>query len=272
MTKSNNCQSLREIIDGIGKTLGKETPTIPLPDGIPSLTFSLHGIVSSELWVVGAYTGSGKTFLALQFALKAAQEEKRTLFFSLEMAKEQLAKRIWAALANVDPFKFDFAGLTSEELERVRAAKKEMDSLPLFLVDDTYKISDMSKVATDQAVDLVIVDFIQNILPEKNETEYEKLTNGIISLQKLGKEIDSAVLVCSQLSNMEAKEGTSSSIIGLKGSGALSAAADVIFWLEKDRDSQDDRRKKLFIRKNRRGENGVTRLELTFPNGFFEER
>jgi replicative DNA helicase len=268
-------QRASEVLEKVFENIREKKRVIPFPKELPGLTRHLKGIFQSELWIIGGYTSSGKTFLALQMALAAAQAGFKTAYISLEMSVESLVMRIWASLAGISPMNLQFGNLTLQEIEKSKSAKTKIDQLPLYLTDSLYGIYEIEKAIREFLPDLVLIDFIQNLLSERTESEYEKISNGIIALQKLAKELNNSVIVCSQISNFEAKQGVDSSIIGLKGSGTLSSAADLVLWLEKPKGKQEFsdecNKRSLYIRKNRRGSNFYLDVVLDFPNGIFRE-
>lgn len=266
---------LKRVDEILGETeIRKSGALLPLPKELPTLSNNLKGFLKSELWIIGGYTSSGKTFLSLQMALEVARANLKVAYFSLEMSAEALILRLWGSLAGITPLKMQFGDLTLEELNKIKSTREEIKKLPLYFTDSVYQVSGILETLEDFCPDLVIVDFIQNILPEKAEAEYEKLSTGIITFQKLAKELNCPFIVCSQVSNAEAKEGVNSSIMGLKGSGGLSAAADLVLWIEKSKagdEFKEEPKKRLYIRKNRRGSNFYLDMQLTFPNGLFKE-
>lgn len=273
MTGENKSHRLNDILAEVVTKIGdSKRKKIVLP--MKGLSKHLVGLLEGELWILGGYTSSGKSFMALQFALEAATQGFSVGFYSLEMSREALALRIWASLCNITPMRLEFGRVLPEELERKKVSKDYLKDLNFYIHDDLYSIDKI--LESSKVYDLVIIDFIQNLLPGRREDEYHKLSNAIVKIQKSAKANKNTYLVCSQLSNLEAREGTSSKIIGYKGSGGLAAACDVGLLLEKkvDYNAKESERESytLYCRKNRRGSLFKIPLEFKFPNGMFKEK
>jgi len=265
-------QIISQVLEEIVGRMGSSQNKILLPGLIPSMNKKIVGILQSELWILGGYSSSGKTFLSLQVALEASLTNWKVLYVSLEMAQTALALRLWASLAQVQPLKLQFGLFSAEEIERIKKAKEIIKNLDFYFCDSLYGISAIEKVIRELKPNLVIIDYLQNLLPDgREQSEYYTLSNGIVKLQKLAKEMMIAIWCCSQVSNVEAKEGVSSKIIGYKGSGGLAAACDVGLWLERKTKYKETPKFGLYCRKNRRGNLFKVNLELRFPNGIFCE-
>lgn len=244
--------------------------------GFPTIDKAYFGLAPKEVTVIGAYTGSGKTFFCLQLALNIARQKKRVPYFSLEMPSEALVARVWANISKVHPTRIEFGMLTPEEFKKKQDSRTELLSLSDYLAfdDNSYTveaikqtISDLTK--QDKKPDVVFVDFLQNLQSPKEE--YAKLSESIVELQRFAKETDTAWIFVSQVSNEEAKAGTESKIIGYKGSGGVAAAADFGLWLERSVDysatESDSQQVDLTFRKVRRGPNKKISLKYSFPSG-----
>ncbi len=265
-------QKVDKILETITENIGKKKQEIKLPPQIPILNKKLIGLLGGELWILGGYASSGKTFLALQIALEASKQGFMSTYFSLEMSKEALVLRLWASLANVQPLRLMFGQFLPEEFEKIRKAKEKLKDLNLWFSDNLYHLSAIEKEIRQTKPDLVILDYIQNLLPERGEDEYTRLSNGIVRLQGLAKQLSSTIVCCSQVSNIEAKAGAYSKVIGYKGTGGLAAACDVGLWLERELGYGKKKQKvRLYCRKNRRGNLFKTTLVLSFPDGIYEE-
>lgn len=248
--------------------------------GFPTIDRRYFGFAPKEVWVVGAYTGSGKTFFCLQIALNIAKQNKRVVYFSLEMPSEALVARLWGNFAELHPARLEFGMLNLEEYQAKRSGREELLKLKdyFFFDDSCYTVVAIRNVINDlvrisKKPDLCIVDFLQNIQSPKDE--YERLSETVVALQQYAKQIDTTFLAASQVSNVEAKEGIKSKIIGFKGSGSIAAAADFGLWLEVKTEYNREIKTQgidLYFRKCRRGPNYKIPLVINFPSGKVTEK
>jgi replicative DNA helicase len=238
------------------------------------------GIVPKELWVIGAYTGTGKTFFGLQLALNILRQKKKVAYFSLEMASEALLARIWGNIAGLSAMNLEYGLLKKEEYQDKLKAKEELDSYEdsLFLIDNSYNLYQIKQALSDldragKKPDVVFIDFIQNLQGSKDE--YSKLTEATVEIQKFAKEKELSFMVLSQIANAYVDGAESSKIIGYKGSGGIATGADFGLWLTKEIDYNSvtkTQNLELLFRKVRRGPQNKIPLKLTFPGGRIEER
>lgn len=255
-------------------------PNSLIATGFPTIDSKYFGFAPKELWVLGAYTGSFKSYFCLQLALNLILSKRRVLYFSLEMPSEALLARIWGNLSGLSATKLEFGMLDIEEFAIKEKAKDQLLTLSdlLYFDDSSYSLPSIKNTITDliricKKPDLIILDFIQNL--QGVSEEYQRLSNSIVEIQKYSKQFDASILVVSQVSNVEAKEGANSKIIGYKGSGGLAAAADFGLWLEKKTEFEkvsDSQQVDLYFRKVRRGPNFRIQLEVEFPGGKVKEK
>lgn len=248
-----------------------------IPTGFVKLDAFLDGgFFLKELVVVGAHTGIGKSQIAGQILLTAASDGFKCAYFSLEISNEMVLSRMIGAIANIKPTQIRFGNLTPEEYSQRLEIESEVVSLGelLSLYDDCYELDNLVQEIKQNKYDLVIIDFIQNIM-DKVTDEYSRMTKVALTLQKLAKETGSCIVVLSQLSNTAAKDGIRSKTIEYKGSGGIAMVADLGIILERPQNenyTQSDGIE-LTIKKNRRGLSGVTfRLGYSLPGGLLYEK
>lgn len=260
-----------------------ENATLPdriIKTGLRQIDEKYLGICPKEVWTIGAYTGSCKTFFVLQISLNIAKQHKRVLYFSLEMPSEALLARLWGNIAVIDATRLEYGLLNPQEFQKKKDSQQDLEDLDNYLMfkDNVYtvagiknEISDCEK--SDKKPDIVIVDFIQNLQSE--DDEYTKLSEAMVDFQQFAKEKDFSFILCSQVSNDEAKAGTNSSIIGYKGSGAIAHASDMGLWLNKTTDynvANSFLEIDVYMRKVRRGPNAKLPFTVVFPGGRVKER
>ena len=172
--------------------------------GIRDLDETITGLNRSDLLLLAARPGMGKTSFALNIARHAAvAEEKKVAFFSLEMTKEQLASRLLSTEAMVGGTKLRTGKLSEEEWVRLIEAGDVLSKSQLYF-DDTPGITvpEMkAKLRRLKDVDLVIIDYLQLMQGARRiENRVQEISEITRNLKIMAKEINVPVITLSQLS------------------------------------------------------------------------
>jgi replicative DNA helicase len=172
------------------------------PTGIGELDLVTTGIREGELWGVGALPGRGKTSLALQLAMTSVERGDPTLFFSLEMSREELVRRMIGEKFGVWNLR-NLQAMAEGTWSQVREYAAEIASWPLF-IDDSARLfaTDIAARARlgirQRKAKLVIVDYLQLIRGKEKELR-ERVGNAANILRALAKETKVPVVMLSQL-------------------------------------------------------------------------
>lgn len=227
---------ITDVLDRGRKIYNKEIkPGISTP--IKLLTERTGGWRRTELIILAARPGTGKTAFALTNALDAVKQNIPTAFFSLEMSKEQLTARILSMEYKIDNQKFNVHGLRPEEQYTIQEGYKKLSKLPLF-IDDTASLTieqlqiKAKRLKSKYGIQFIVIDYLQLMTGKgKNrEQEIAKISRG---LKKIAKDLDIPVFALSQLSRaVETRGGTKRPLLSdLRESGAIEADADVVMFL-----------------------------------------
>ncbi len=226
------------------------------------------GFLPSQIWVLGANTGIGKSFVILQLALNVLKQKGKVMLFSTEMDRKLNMMRLIGNLAGVGTIRLVKGLLDEDEKLAVKEAVAELKSYrdDLVIYDSIYSVEEMrlkiKKQQLEKKVDLVIVDFLQNLTGPENI--YERMSNAAIALQKIAQEQKITILLVSQVSQAAAG-WQSKEAIEYKGAGEIAMIADVGLWMMKDKDIKDQR--VIYLRKVRHGQTGCFNVKLSFPSG-----
>lgn len=245
-----------------------------IPTGLQKIDHRLTGLHPGWLVYIGARPGEGKTALALQLALHAAEKGHRVLFASLEMSGVELATRAICARAMISYTKIRRGALAASDWQRFVTASGELAGMPVDLYD-AGKITVpqiMSRVRHTKP-ELLVVDYVGLVTPHRyhnrKDIELAEISGG---LKAIAKEARIPVVVPVQLNrNFSKREDKSLSLEDLRDSGAFEQDADVVYLLqrvEKDPQSVD-----LKCAKFRHGPTGIDRLRwdadiTSFRDGF----
>jgi replicative DNA helicase len=172
------------------------------PTGIDALDLSTTGIRPGELWGVGALPGRGKTSLALQFAKASAERGDPVLFFSLEMAREELVRRLIGEKFGAWHLR-NVGSMSDQNWAQVKEYAAEIATWPLF-IDDSARLFAIDIAARarlgirQRKAKLIIIDYLQLIRGKEREIR-DRVGNAANVLRALAKETKVPVVVLSQL-------------------------------------------------------------------------
>jgi len=243
--------------------------------GFVDLDNRLAGMQDSNLLILAARPGIGKTTLALNIALQSATKNKTPVgFFSLEMSKEELVDRLLVGQADIDAWRLKTGRLSDDDYKRLTEAMGELSESPIF-VDDTPGASILEmrtkarKLKMEKNIKLLIVDYLQLVDAGKRfDSRVNEVSFVSQNLKNLARELKIPVLAISQLSRAVEQRGTRKpQLSDLRESGSIEQDADVVMFLYLEQESEDilDQNKKLiklFIAKHRNGATGE--MDLMF--------
>lgn len=254
---------------------------------IPALDEVTGGFIPTHVWIVGAYTGTGKTFFLVQMILNILKQGKTVMMISTEMDRKMIMLRLLGNLCGIKPLKIMRGQLDDYELEQLDKAKQQLRSYKnqLFIVDNVYTTHEIrlkaKKVKLETGnLDVLMVDFIQNL--QGQESIYERMSQAAIDLQEMAQSLNTTVVIASQVSQQGATRFGKDEVIEYKGAGEIAAIADVGLWITKYKPKEAEKfgfeehrtdsggvitYRKLLLRKVRHGEPGVVDLRMDFPAG-----
>lgn len=176
----------------------------PIPTGFKGLDKVIAGLNRSDLILLAARPGMGKTSFALDIAKHAAVNQKKTVaFFSLEMSTDQIATKLLSSEAMIPRTKILTGTLSDEEWERILKAGAALAKCDLYLNSTpSISVSEMkSKLRRLKNIDFIVVDYLQLMSSEgKNNNYVDEVSRIIKNLKKLAKELNVPVLCVSQIS------------------------------------------------------------------------
>lgn len=215
--------------------------------------------------VLGGYSSDGKTCLALSFAMSMAKT-KRVGYLSLEQTEDTLTDRMLAAKALVSLSDITWNKLDEKAWEELSFAASTLSNSGLqYLECSGYTVADIQALALAKHFDVVIIDYLQLIAPERSRSNSRSNDVADISqaLQQMAKKNKITVLALSQLTPGQDAKKKAPSMYDLRESKQQTMDADTVLLLYKE-DFEDKRSPRLLnIAKNRQGEAGAT-LRLKF--------
>jgi replicative DNA helicase len=265
-------EALTESFDRIDELHKKGAGLRGVKTGFVDLDNKLSGMQQSNLLILAARPGQGKTAMIVNIAQHAAVVDKVPVaIFSLEMSKEELVDRLLVGQADVDAWRIKTGKLSESDFTKLSNAMGELADAPIF-IDDTPGIS-VSEMRTkarrlqlEQNVGLFIVDYLQLVNPGRRyDNRVQEVSIVSQSLKNLARELKVPVLAASQLSRAVEQRGgdRKPQLADLRESGAIEQDADVVMFIYRpDAEITPTIATKLLIAKHRNGPKGE--IDLTF--------
>ncbi|HOW81840.1 MAG TPA: replicative DNA helicase [Spirochaetota bacterium] len=269
-------QNIGDVMDDTLNLIGKWVDTKKIVTGVASgfggLDELLTGFHGSELIIVAARPGMGKTAFALNVMNHIAlRESQSALFFSLEMPSIQLGMRMLCIEAMIDSHLVRTGRISGEEVKKLMsAAQKFKKTAPIF-IDDTPSstILQMRKKARRMAkshkLGVIIVDYLQLISGPSRMERHQQIAEISRSLKQMARDLDVPVIALSQLSRaVESRTDQMPTLADLRESGAIEQDADVVLFIYREEKVKKDSPRKgeadIVIAKQRNGPVGTVPL------------
>ena len=217
----------------------------PLQSGYSDLDGLLGGMQRSDMLIVGARPGLGKSSLALNICVNAAKSGYVSGVFSLEMSREQVAMRILVAESGVDSHRLRL-GLLSEQEESVIAnAVGVLSGLPIYIDDTPFQTtmemrSKAQRLKLELGLDFLVVDYLQLVQGQGSRRGYgenrvQEISEISRSLKAIARDLEVPVFTCSQLSRVvENRPGHRPQLSDLRDSGSIEQDADVVMFIYRE--------------------------------------
>ena len=265
---------VQNVFDQLSEAANSGSKIPGISTGLPDLDRTILGLNKSELILVAARPGMGKTSIALNMALYAALNLKKTVaVFSLEMSREQLVTRLLSRAALV-PSQNLLTGQLSEQQWRDIAEAAQSLSMTDIRIDDnpTLTVSDMNaQCRRVPNLDLVVIDYLQLMQSAgsghswSNESRTQAVSDISRMLKIMAKELNVPVICLSQLSRAnESRQDKRPMLSDLRESGAIEQDADVVIGLYRDgyynKECENPNLAEAIILKNRKGQTGTVEL------------
>ena len=242
-----------------------------LPTGFSQLDQYIGGLSKSDLILLAARPGMGKTAIALNMAVNAAKRGGKTVvIFQLEMSREQLATRMLSSEALIDSKKLRMGTLDDTDWERMAGATESLQSMSI-LIDENSGITVPEMMAKCRRVGsklgLIVIDYLQLMhTPKQMDNRVQEVAEISRSLKIMAKELNVPVLCCSQLSRgPESRQNKRPMLSDLRESGSIEQDADIVLFIYRDdyyNDQSENRNcAELIVAKNRHGETGTVELQ-----------
>ncbi len=251
---------------------GKAEPGLPI--GFSAIDEKTAGFGDSDLVLLAARPGMGKTSLALNIALNVAKNTQKAIaVFSLEMSKEQLVTRILSNEATVESQRLLTGNLRESDWTRIANATSILSPLDIRIDDNPLlTVADMNaKCRRIDNLGLIVIDYLQLMTSAggnsaaRGESRQQMVSDMSRMLKIMAKELSVPVLCLSQLSRANEKRDDKRPMLSdLRDSGAIEQDADIVMFIYRDdyykEDSEQHNIAECIIAKNRHGSTGKVNL------------
>ncbi len=269
---------INEAFEKIEELYHRDDHVIGVPTGFSDLDVITTGFHPSDLVVIAARPGMGKTSFCLNIAQYAGTKKQIPVaIFSLEMSQEQIAQRLLCGEARIDAGRVRRGILSENDWKKLAEAAGRLADSVIF-IDDSPSISVLElrakarRLKYERNLGLVIVDYLQlmrgHTRPENRQQEISEISR---SLKAMARELQLPVMAVSQLSRaVEQRSPKRPQLSDLRESGAIEQDADVVMFIYRDDYYNSDSKKKgvaeLIVAKQRNGPVGT--VELAFIEQF----
>ncbi len=267
-------QVLPDVLDRLSE-MSESTSGLPgLSTGLSMLDTKITGLNKSDLILLAARPGMGKTSMALNMALNVAKGTDRSVaVFSLEMSKEQLVLRLLSSEALVESNKLRTGSLRETDWEKIADAATVLNRVDIRIDDNPLlSVADMNaKCRRLDNLGLVVIDYLQLMTSAGGKSKGGENRQQVVSdisrtLKIMAKELDVPVICLSQLSRANEKRDDKRPMLSdLRESGAIEQDADIVLFLYRDDYYNEDSEKRniaeCIVAKNRHGETGKVELK-----------
>ncbi|MBN2745400.1 MAG: replicative DNA helicase [Bacteroidales bacterium] len=262
---------VKDAIKNIEEAAKKDGNVSGVPSGFYDIDNITAGWQKSDLIILAARPGMGKTAFALTVARNIAVDHKKGVaVFSLEMSATQLVTRLISAEAEIDASKLKKGELSKAEWDKMITASGKLSTAPLY-IDDTPALSIFElrakcrRLKDNYNIELIVIDYLQLMTgpQEKGGNREQEISTISRSLKALAKELNVPIITLSQLNrSVETRGGIKKpQLSDLRESGAIEQDADMVcfiyrpdyYGIEKQEEGQGENYAELVIAKHRNG-------------------
>jgi len=280
---TNEYMTLEEIVPGLYDELesneNRDGGLQGIPTGFVELDNKLNGLRGGQMIIVAARPGAGKSTLAMDICRSAAiANGLPTVYFSLEMNRNELSMRVLAAEAKVFLDRMIKGEMTPEDWQSVARTLDRISQKPL-IVDDSPNLTlteiraKCRRMKQQHDIRLIVIDYLQLLSSGARavESRQQEVSEFSRSIKLLAKELDVPIIAVAQLNrDSEKRNDKRPQVADLRESGSLEQDADVVLLIHRedmyDRDSAKAGMAEIIIGKQRSGPTGT--LELAFQGHY----
>jgi replicative DNA helicase len=273
-TRWNDALELMNMTKGRVKSIVIDGLRPGVRSGISQIDAITGGWQKSDLVILAARPSVGKTALATSMALSAAISGKKVAIFSIEMSAEQVGARLLSSASGIPLAAIRNGGLDMVQLSDLEDWATTVSKLGIYVDDSptaspSVMRSKCRKIAAERGIDLIIVDYLQLMVPDrsgKDQNRVNEVADISRALKGIARELDVPIIALSQLSRMsEYRDTGEPRLSDLRDSGAIEQDADMVLMLWRKEQPDFTKQSEVVsckIAKHRNGPTGVCDLEF----------
>lgn len=266
--------TIADIFDDMIKASQQGSALSGITTGFEKLDDQIDGLQNGETYVLAGSPGSGKTTFAINTCVANLLDDKKVLFYSLEMPHKQIGKKLMSCAGNIPSWVLKNDKYVKGQNKMGLDVAFSQVAGRSFIIDEGYGLTAENLDITTKkhqmrlgGIDIIFVDYL-TLMDAKGETETVKASNAAKACKRLAKRFDCPVVILAQLvKNIVGKPKKSD----LKQTGQLEQDAASIFLLYNDPDNVDPCIE-MEVAKNRFGETGDAYFNINFESNKFMER
>ncbi|HET6592240.1 MAG TPA: replicative DNA helicase [Xanthomonadales bacterium] len=264
--------AIKEAIEKLDELAKHEGDITGTPTGFKDLDEKTAGLQDSDLIIVAGRPSMGKTTLAMNIAENAAiKHEKPVAIFSMEMSAQQLVRRMFSSLGQIDQNKLRTGNLDDLDWPKLTSAMNLLHKSRIF-IDETPSLSPAElrararRLKREHDIGLIVVDYLQLMaVPGTRENRATEIAEISRSLKAIAKELQLPVIALSQLNRaLEQRPNKRPVMADLRESGSIEQDADLIVFIYRDEvyneDTPEKGKAEIIIGKHRNGPTGTVML------------
>ncbi|MCH8898624.1 MAG: replicative DNA helicase [Chloroflexi bacterium] len=213
----------------------------PVMTGYNNLDLLLGGLQRSDMIILGARPALGKSALAVNICINAAQSGAVTGIFSLEMSREQLALRILSSDAGIDAHRLRLNLINDAEEQRIIDSIGRLSELAVYVDDTPFQgmvemRSKARRLSLEHGLDLLVLDYLQLVQGRgRGDNRVQEMSEISRSVKGMARELSVPVLACSQLSRaVEGRSDHRPMLSDLRDSGSIEQDADIVMFIHRE--------------------------------------
>lgn len=250
-----------------------QAATFGIPTGFNKLDSLLSGLTRTDLIIVAARPGMGKSSFLSTIALNVARAKQRVLFFSLEMKRPQVYDRLAQIETGLNFQSLQARKMNAGEVKRYTEAAGRIATLPMW-IDDKPRLTPahmrgkIERIQHEFGIDLIIVDYLQLMRSDiQFQSKYEEISEISQSLKEIAMAYNIPLLVAAQLNRETEKTSDKRpQLDNLRGSGQIEQDADIVIFLFSEDyyldDKPEDFNMEVIVGKHRDGPTGVAQMKF----------
>jgi replicative DNA helicase len=279
-TTESNVNTIFKIVEDHHRAKSGDLPGFTMPWRAISKEIILESV---DVMIVGARPAMGKTAFAVSFIVNMAMKRGlKIAFFSLEMSRKQIMRRIIANISTIDSNRIKFGECSQSEIDRIYKIQESEDLNNIHIFEGSHSIKDItqkiSELKRTQGVDIIVIDYLQKILPKSKGSRYEQVTEVSNGVKMIAQNMHVPVIALAQLSRAGAQVGKLPTLTDLKESGEIEQDASIVTFLHRpeyygeemtSNGSNSENICEFLIAKNREGSVGKFELGVDLSTSKF---